>query len=443
MYRSEGHAPTGVLVRRAQTAAHIDGPRWPFPKRRASGDRRRRRACATVARPVATRVPLVKTELPTPTFATVGVVGAGQLARMMGEASAAAAVRVSVLASSTDDCAVAACARAIIGSARDVNALRALAQSVDVVTFDHELVDLEVLELLERDGVVLRPSPSSLRYGVDKAFQRRALAAAGIPVPRFVTVGSGDGSVVDKFLDELDGPPVVKSARGGYDGRGVAFPRARDEARSLVAAWSRDGEVVVEERLNLRGEVAQIVARSVYGDVAFYPTVATAQRDGTCVEVRSPSGVTAANETQVHELTRRLAELIKPVGVMAVEYFVTESGVTVNEVALRPHNSGHWTIEGTSASQFVQHLRAVSGQRLGEITLNAEFAVMVNVLGGDSAGSLDDARAVPGVFVHDYGKAWRPGRKLGHVTALGDEPDGPHVRAWTSARAYGTSTREA
>jgi 5-(carboxyamino)imidazole ribonucleotide synthase len=205
----------------------------------------------------------------------------------------------------------------------------------------------------------------------------------------------------------------------------------------------RNGEVVVEERLELRGEVAQLVVRFVDGALSFYPVVASVQRDGMCVEVRFPSGLDDALVREAELLTTSIANLVEGVGVMAVEYFVTDDGLVVNEVALRPHNTGHWTIEGTSTSQFAQHLRAVSGQAPGEVELTSPFAVMVNVVGAATPGSIEDALAVEGVFVHEYGKTWRPGRKLGHVTALGDEPLGPHVRAWSGARAYGTATQEA
>jgi 5-(carboxyamino)imidazole ribonucleotide synthase len=162
-----------------------------------------------------------------------------------------------------------------------------------------------------------------------------------------------------------------------------------------------------------------------------------------CAEVRFPSDLDEATLRTAHQLSERVAELVAGVGVVAIEYFVTARGLLVNEVALRPHNTGHWTIEGATTSQFAQHLRAVSGQPLGEVTPLSPYAVMVNVVGSDAPASLEAAQEVEGTFVHDYGKAWRPGRKLGHVTALGDEPEGPHVRAWQGARAYGTVTREA
>jgi 5-(carboxyamino)imidazole ribonucleotide synthase len=373
----------------------------------------------------------------------VGVVGAGQLALMMGEAAASVGVRVTVLANSADDPAGSTCDAVVLGAPSDPMALRTLARDVDVITFDHELVDLTVLEALEAEGVVVRPSSAALRFAVDKAYQRRTLANAGVPVPRFVVVVSEKDNDLLDFLDELPTNPVLKSARGGYDGRGVAFPSSREETLAIIAAMSASGEVVIEERVTLLGEAAQLVARDVSGALAIYPLVTTVQSNAMCVEVRYPSGLSENLVTAARDLSERLANLIQGVGVLAIEYFVTERGLLVNEVALRPHNTGHWTIEGATTSQFAQHLRAVSGRPLGDVRPTAPAAVMVNVVGAEQPGSIEAARRVQGTYVHDYGKTWRPGRKLGHVTALGDEPTGPHVRAWEGARAYGTVTREA
>lgn len=370
------------------------------------------------------------------------MVGAGQLARMMGEVASDVGVTLTVLASANDDAATATCDATLVGAPDDVERLRELASHVDVITFDHELVDLGVLETLEHEGVVLRPSSAALHYAVDKAYQRRTFHDAGIPVPRFIVVHSSSDEHLDAFLSSMNGPAVVKRARGGYDGRGVVFPRDPDELRRVVDELGRFGEVVVEERLALLGEVAQLVARSVDGALVFYPVVATLQRDGMCVEVRYPSDLDATYQERAQQLSDLVATVVQGVGIMAIEYFVTEDGLVVNEVALRPHNTGHWTIEGAATSQFAQHLRAVSGQSLGATTPLAPNAVMVNVVGASAPGSLTAAREVAGVYVHDYGKTWRPQRKLGHVTALGDEPTSPHVRAWNSARAYGTSSQE-
>jgi 5-(carboxyamino)imidazole ribonucleotide synthase len=372
----------------------------------------------------------------------VGIVGAGQLARMMGDAAPELGLTLTVLATAADDSAVATCDHVILGSARDGQALDQLSEQVDVVTFDHELVDLEQIRALEARGVVVRPSAAALAFAVDKAHQRRVFQAEGLPVPAFVVVSSADDPALLSFLDQHGGRAVVKAATGGYDGRGVQFAADRDAALAMVREVSAAGDVVVEEMLTLRSEVAQMVVRGHDGDVRLYPLVTTVQQQAMCADVRYPATVSPELAAQAAVLGQRIAELIGLVGVMAVEFFETPDGLMINELALRPHNSGHWTIEGTVTSQFANHLRAVSGLALGSTEAVAPAAVMVNVVGSDTPSDLAAAAAVAGVFVHDYGKAWRPGRKLGHVTAVGVDPTEVKVRAWKGARAYGTSSQE-
>ncbi len=364
----------------------------------------------------------------------VGVVGGGQLARLLGE-SERPGISVTVLARD-DEPAIATCDDVIIGDARDDAALRALAERVDVITFDHELVDLDQLTRLESEGVLLRPGPGALRAAVDKSYQRQLVAEAGLPVPRFVVARSARDARLAAFLDTVDAAPVVKAARGGYDGRGVVFATDRDDALSAV---QRLGDVVVEERQTLRGEVAQLLVRGADGQVVTYPLVTTVQRDGQCVEVRYPSD--ARHDDEAATLAGRVAELIDAVGVLAVEFFVTDAGLLINEVALRPHNTGHWTIEGSRTSQFTNHLAAVTGRPLGPTTPTAAHVVMVNVIGGPRPAPVGWSRPErrAGLAVHDYAKAWRPGRKLGHVTAWGDDAASARVRAWREARGAGTA----
>jgi 5-(carboxyamino)imidazole ribonucleotide synthase len=361
---------------------------------------------------------------------------------MMGEASHDVGVSITVLAATPDDPAVATCDHVVLGEARDVAAIDRLSEVVDVITFDHELVDLDHLALLESRGVVIRPSSTSLRFAVDKAFQRQELEAAGLPVPRFLVVRTSNDARLPPFLDALEGPPVIKAARYGYDGRGVLFPERRDEALTMIDQLAARGEVLIEARLDLRSEVAQLVARGTDGTMALYPLVTTVQSAGMCVEVRYPAETTTRLGHEAAELGMLIASLLDVVGILAIEFFETSGGLVINEVALRPHNSGHWTIEGARTSQFANHLRAVSGQSLGETKPTQPSAVMVNVIGAERPSSLQSALDLPGAFVHDYGKSWRPGRKLGHVTVLGDDAQVAHVTAWKSARAYGTRTQE-
>ena len=371
----------------------------------------------------------------------VGVVGAGQLARMMGEAASGANVTLTVLASSRDDSAVATSDACIIGEPTDMTALAELADAVDVVTFDHELVDLQQIAALEAGGVAVRPNARALRCAVDKGYQRTTFDGAGIAVPRFIVVSSVADPLLSGFLDSV-GTPVVKSARGGYDGRGVRFPASRAETLGIIDEMTSFGSVVVEERLVLRAELALVAVRGIHGEYASYPLVTTVQSKGMCVEVRFPAEVDESTELEATRLGRKIATLIDAVGVLAIEFFLTDRGLIVNEIALRPHNSGHWTIEGAQTSQFKNHLLAVSGQRLQSTDPVAPAVVMVNLVGGDEPSSLEAAQAIADVHVHDYGKSWRPGRKLGHVTVVGDDPHVVHVKAWDGARAFGTGTRE-
>ena len=361
---------------------------------------------------------------------------------MMAEEASAANVEIVVLASSSEDCAVDRCSQVVLGQPTSREALQNLREASDVITFDHELVSLPVLRQFEAEGAVVRPSADALAHSVDKAHQREAFRAAGLPVPAFHLVRNGDLSGVEDFLESLSGPPVVKTATGGYDGRGVLFPTSRDETLALLSEMPGQVDIVLEERVDLVAEVAQMIARGVSGDVVTYPLVTTVQADGMCNEVRFPSDLDQALHDEADVLTRTIAHTIGLVGVMAVEYFVTPQGLVINELALRPHNSGHWSIEGCETSQFVNHLLAVSGQPLRPTTPQAPAAVMVNVVGADAPGSIADAKAVAGAFVHDYGKSWRPGRKLGHVTVVGATVEEAKVTAWKSARAYGTSTKE-
>lgn len=369
----------------------------------------------------------------------IGIVGGGQLALMMGEAARDLPVTLSVLAASEEDPAHRTIPDCLVGAATDPDALAALAARVDVITLDHELVNLEALGDLESRGTPVRPHPAAVRYAADKAHQRQALAAWGLPVPRFRVVTRGNDPELAAFLTALGEPVVVKAATGGYDGRGVFFPDTGAEVRDIVDDLG--GVAVVEERLTLLGEAAQIVVRDPADNVVAYPLVSTYQAGGTCVEVDYPArGAGAGASAQAAALAREIAVRIDAVGVLAVELFWTTRGWLVNELALRPHNTGHWTIEGARTSQFANHLRAVAGLPLGPTTPTAPHITMVNVLGGPRATAAPASG--PHLGVHDYAKAWRPGRKLGHVTATGVQEFPTRVAAWEAARAWGTREEE-
>ncbi|HLH64785.1 MAG TPA: 5-(carboxyamino)imidazole ribonucleotide synthase [Solirubrobacteraceae bacterium] len=353
----------------------------------------------------------------------VAMVGAGQLARMTHQAAIGLDVRLRVLAAAADDAAVLSGAAHLVGSPERLEDLRALAEGAEVLTFDHERVPPEHLAALEADGVRLAPSASAKLFAQDKLHQRRELSALGLPVPPFVDArATGDAS---RLARAHGWPLVAKAPRGGYDGRGV-FEVGDPGALQRALAAHPDG-LLLEPRLDLERELAIIVARSADGSRVAYPVVETVQRDAMCREIVAPAQIPAPLAAQARELALELAAAIDATGVLAVELFHTTDGrLLVNELALRPHNSGHYTIEGCVTSQFEQHLRAVLGLPLGLTDLRAPAVVTVNVVGpadgSDPAARIGDALAVPGAHVHLYGKRARAGRKLGHVTVCGSEP---------------------
>ncbi|HEY2167208.1 MAG TPA: 5-(carboxyamino)imidazole ribonucleotide synthase [Jatrophihabitantaceae bacterium] len=371
----------------------------------------------------------------------VGMVGAGQLARMTHQAAIALGQSLHVLADGVDDSAAQVAARVQVGDYRALADLRRFAAGCDVVTFDHEHVPSEHIRALVADGVAVFPGPDALRYAQDKAAMRARLGELGLPVPRWVDLsGAADpNQALAGFAAEVGWPVVLKTIRGGYDGRGVWVLGSPEQARQVIAATPTG--LLAEELVPIVRELAADVARSPFGQGAAWPVVQTVQADGICVEVIAPAPQLPddlADEAQ--DMALRLARELDVVGVLAVELFqVAEqdaretaaySGrLIVNELAMRPHNSAHWTIEGARTSQFEQHLRAVLDYPLGATTPTAPVTVMANVLAGadDVVPKGIDERLHhcmarwPDVRIHLYGKAMRPGRKVGHVTALGTD----------------------
>jgi 5-(carboxyamino)imidazole ribonucleotide synthase len=365
----------------------------------------------------------------------VGMVGAGQLARMTQQAAIGLGVELTVLAESVTDPAVQAGARFEQGTPDEIADLRRLASLTDVVTFDHEQVDPAFLVELEAEGVNLAPGASAKLHAQDKLHARRALASHGLPMPDFVeasTIGE-----FDQFAAVYGWPVVAKAPRGGYDGRGVWVLEHREQASELLT--TAPGPFLLEAMLEIEKEIAVMVARSAGGELAVYPVVETVQRDAMCREVIAPAPIPAGTAEAAASMAVDIANRIRIVGVMAVELFMTPDGLLVNELALRPHNSGHYSIEGCVTSQFEQHLRAVLDLPLGETSLTAPSVVTVNVVGGDSEegpeSRLAGALAVPGAHVHLYGKQTRPGRKLGHVTVCGQDADATARAARMAASA--------
>jgi 5-(carboxyamino)imidazole ribonucleotide synthase len=361
-----------------------------------------------------------RAEVPPP---RVGIVGAGQLARMTHRAAIDLGIEVTVLATAPEDPAVTAGADHLLGAPDSLDDLLALAEISDVVTLDHERVPTEHLVALAAAGHPVRPSPEASLAAQDKLHARRLLGdRLGLPVPDFAPVaGAAD---VARFGLRHGWPVVLKARRGGYDGRGVRIAHSLEEAAATLV---EGGEWVAERHLDLERELAVLVARRPSGEAVAYPVAETVQEDGMCREMLVPAPVGEAQAQEARDLALRIAEEIGATGILAVELFVSGGRLLVNELALRPHNSGHWTIEGAETSQFENHLRAVLDWPLGATGLTAPGIATVNIVGAasgeDPRRHLPEALAVAGAHVHLYGKGARPGRKLGHVTARGEDAD--------------------
>ncbi|MGB0100994.1 MAG: 5-(carboxyamino)imidazole ribonucleotide synthase [Nocardioides sp.] len=370
---------------------------------------------------------------------TLAVIGGGQLARMMAEPAAALGLPLRLLAEAEGVSAAQVIPDHVVGDYRSLDVLRSVTAGCPVVTFDHEHVPTEHLRALAADGVAVRPGPEALVHAQDKAVMRSRLAELGVPCPRNAVVTNvGD-------VETFGFPCVLKTTRGGYDGKGVWFVRSADDCADAFAAAAAAGvQVLAEELVDFRRELSALVARSPSGQAAAYPVVASTQRDGICHEVIAPApdlDPDLAGEAQ--EIGLRIAGALDVIGVLAVELFETLDGrVLVNELAMRPHNTGHWTQDGAVTSQFENHLRAVLDLPLGSPAPRARWTVMVNILGGPDAsvGRLYDGyphalARDPHLRVHLYGKELRPGRKVGHVNVYGDDLDdclerARHAAAW-------------
>ncbi len=366
----------------------------------------------------------------------VGVIGGGQLARMMIPPAVALGVELRVLAEAADSSA--ALAATAVGDYRDAETVLAFSAGVDVVTFDHEHVPQEVLAELVARGVAVHPGPHALAVAQDKIVMRERLSAIGAPVPDWARVA--DAAELGAFLADHGGVAVVKTPRGGYDGKGVRVVRDATGADDWFAS-ALDG-LLVEEFVPFRRELAQLVARRPSGEVRAWPLVETVQRDGVCAEVFAPAPRAGELPDAARTLAERIASELDVTGVLAVELFEAEDGrLLINELAMRPHNTGHWTIDGAVTSQFEQHLRAVLDLPLGDTRPLAPVSVMVNILGGPSGERMPDRYAPamadrPEVKLHSYAKESRPGRKVGHVTATGVELDDVVARARAAAAFF-------
>ncbi len=371
----------------------------------------------------------------------VGVVGAGQLARMMQQAAIGLGVPLTLLAESSDSSAAQVITSTQVGDYTDLETLRAWASACTVVTFDHEHVPTSHLDALAADGIACRPGPAALIHAQDKIVMRDRLTALGVGCPRSAAVATA--ADVDAFARHNGGfPVVVKTARGGYDGKGVWVVDDPAGMEAVLAVAPPGIPLLVEERVDFVRELSALVARSPSGQVAAYPVAQSEQRGGICVEVVAPApDLSPRLAIEAEQTAMRIAAELDVVGILAVELFETRDGrILVNELAMRPHNTGHWSIDGAVTTQFENHLRAVLDLPLGTPRARARWTVMVNILGGPAPTLYDGYPHVqardPELRVHLYGKAVKPGRKVGHVTVCGDDLDDLLTRARHAAHWF-------
>ena len=369
------------------------------------------------------------------------MVGAGQLARMTHQAAIALGQSLRILADTATDGAALVASDIEIGDYHSLPTLQRFAEGCDVVTFDHEHVPGEHIRALAAAGVTVLPGADALHFAQNKAAMRRRLAELGAPAPDWLDLSVTDDPTpaLESFGERVGWPLVLKAISGGYDGKGVWVVNSLADASELLES---DTPLLAEAKADIDFEIAAVVARSTFGQGASWPVVETVQQNGICTEVIAPAPrLDPELADTARTLALRIAAELDVVGVLAVELFVTRAGdLLVNELAMRPHNSGHWTIEGSRTSQFEQHLRAVLDYPMGITTQTAPVVVMANVLGGpDSTRPALDERVHhlmarwPDVKIHLYGKGFRPGRKVGHVTALGDDVAEVRSRARAAA----------
>ena len=363
------------------------------------------------------------------TNSRVGVIGGGQLARMMIAPAGKLGIEIKVLAETQNS--PAAEATTLVGDFTDLETVLNFAKSVDVITFDHEHVPLAILQQLEQQGISVQPSSKALAHAQNKLVMRKALEKIGAPNPIWKEVSTA--MELDQFINEHGPEVVVKTPIGGYDGKGVRVVSSSEQVSDWLASpmlASLGGSLLVEQKVSFKRELAQLSARNPAGDFVSWPVVETRQKNGVCSEVLSPApNISSEMSTQAVKIARLISDSLGVTGNLAVEMFeTTEGDLLVNELAMRPHNSGHFTIEGSATSQFEQHLRAVLNLPLDKTDPIRPVAVMANLLGisnsQDLMANYDKVMSsFPEVNIHFYGKAPRLGRKLGHITVVGDDVD--------------------
>ncbi|CAB4553074.1 MAG: 5-(carboxyamino)imidazole ribonucleotide synthase [Actinobacteria bacterium] len=357
----------------------------------------------------------------------VGVIGGGQLARMMTPPAINLGLEIKVLAEA--DGSSAQLASTMVGDYTQLEVVREFANTVDVITFDHEHVPLAVLEALESAGVNVQPPSKALAFAQNKLQMRKKLGELNLPMPAWAEIQTAEA--LEDFITQNGGVAILKTPIGGYDGKGVRVVRSAADAADWLQNLSLyGGSLLAEEKVDFVRELAQLSARRPSGEFQAWPLVETIQENGVCSVVMAPApSVSKATLQETAEIAKTIASSLGVTGVLAVEMFEARDGrVLINELAMRPHNSGHFSIEGSVTSQFEQHIRAVLDMPLGSTAARAEHAVMVNLLGVDDKNDfvhvLDRAlEAHPDAKIHTYGKTARAGRKMGHVTVVSDSAE--------------------
>ncbi|MFM5904825.1 MAG: 5-(carboxyamino)imidazole ribonucleotide synthase [Micrococcales bacterium] len=369
----------------------------------------------------------------------VGVIGGGQLARMMTPPAINLGLSLKVLAEAHGSSA--ALATTQVGDYNQLNVVAEFAKTVDVITFDHEHVPISVLEALEAAGVNVQPASKALAFAQNKLSMRVRLSELGLPMPDWAEIH--DASGLDQFIAEHGGVAILKTPIGGYDGKGVRVVRSSADATDWLSTEGLakvGGHLLAEEKVDFVRELAQLSARTPSGQFQAWPLVQTIQENGVCAQVLAPApNASSSTLAQAAEIAKRVAQGLGVTGVLAVEMFETSDGrLLINELAMRPHNSGHFSIEGAVTSQFEQHLRAVLDLPLGSTELVKQHAVMVNLLGVDDENDFlphyqAALSAHPAAKIHTYGKSARAGRKMGHITVVSDDAD------WALAQGLGAA----
>lgn len=352
----------------------------------------------------------------------IGIVGGGQLGRMLTVSAKQLGFEVTVVDPNHNSPAQQVGAKQILASLTDEKAIRELAQSTDILTFEIEHINTDILTKLADKGTVVHPSPKTLTLIKDKFAQKEFLRKNNISTSDFMAIRSDKD--ISKAAEVFGYPFMLKTRQGGYDGRGNALVKSKNDIKK---AREKLGNVPLyaEKFVPFVKELAVMVARSTRGDIKTFPVVETIHKNNILHFTLAPAPIKKPSYQRAEKLARDTMKHLNGAGVFGIEMFLTKGGkILVNEIAPRIHNSGHYTIDACATSQFEQHIRAITGLPLGNPDMIVPAAVMINIL-GDSEGKaeprgLEEALAIPGVYIHLYGKDPRPERKIGHITVLAD-----------------------